>query len=284
MKKTFIIGLMMAAVSVVFYTLAGCEIENEDGETEQVVISAECNWYGGVECDLQCDSFEFWVSCEGEMDIDCDPHCDEFDLSVECSASCEADCGLECTGDWSVTDCELYCQGDCSASCEAECSASADEAECAGHCEGYCEGHCHAGCEIEAPDCDGWCEASCEGECTAEANIDCHLCNVDVYVDCEGDMNIDCHGGCDSDGVLECNGEFIDRKDLEAAVDWVKAHMTAEVTFEGDAECYGNTCSAEGSCAFECAVGSTGRGANALGTGLFVLLLGAVLVIRRKRG
>jgi MYXO-CTERM domain-containing protein len=263
--KYMIIGLMMAAVSVVFYTLAGCEIENEDGETEQVVISAECNWYGGVECDLQCDSFEFWVSCEGEMDVECDPNCDELEFSVECSASCEADCGLECTGDWSVTDCELYCQGDCEASCEGECSASADEAECAGHCDGYCEGHCHAGCEIEAPDCDGWCEASCEGECSAEANIDCH-------------------GGCDSDGVLECNGEFIDRKDLEAAVDWVRAHMDAEITFEGDAECYGNTCSAEGSCAFECAVGSTGRGANALGTGLFVLLLGAILVIRRRRG
>ncbi len=282
MRNILIFSTLFAA-SWLLVPLGGCVVENEDGDGEQVVISAECNWYGGVECELACDDFEFWVSCEGEMDIECDPHCDQFEIEAGCSASCEGGCYADCEVDPGTFDCEAYCSGNCEANCEGECSASGNEAECSGHCDSYCEGECSASCDVELPelDCEAGCEASCEGECYAEANIDCHLCNVDVYLNCESEMNINCHGGCDADGVLECNGEFIDRKDLDAAIDWVRDNMTAEVSFEGDAECHGNSCSAEGSCEFKCAVGSTGGKGAA--TGIVLFLLGALSFVFTRR-
>jgi len=283
MKRVFFF-VMLAAASGVLAALVGCVVENDDGSEGQVVISAECNWYGGVECEVACTDFSFDLACEGEVEIECEPECESFEIDVECSGSCFADCGAECEYEPGEFDCEAYCEGECSANCEGECSASSDEAYCEGECQSYCEGHCSASCDIEAPDldCDAWCDASCEGECSAEADIDCHLCDVEANLDCSADLEIDCQAGCDADGVLECNGEFIDRQDLESAIDWVRDNMTAEVTFEGDAECAGNACSAEGSCAFECAAARTdGKGAAA-GLGLFLLGIASFFLVRRR--
>jgi hypothetical protein len=272
---TFRMTSIMAALAAVFgFALSGCiqQTDSDNDGEEEIIISEECTWYAGVTCEVECDDFDFWASCEGEFDIDCDPHCDEFDVSVDCTGSCEASCSAECTDPGSF-DCEAYCNTDCSASCSAECTASASSAEaqaaCEGHCSGYCEGKCGASCDVEMPDCTAACSASCHGECDAEANIDCHLCDAEVYVSCEGEMNLDCEGGCDADGVLECNGEFISSDDLETAIAWVEANMTAEVTYEGSADCSGNSCEAEGSASIQCASAAPGR---KLESGLLALL------------
>jgi hypothetical protein len=91
-----------------------------------------------------------------------------------------------------------------------------------------------------------------------------------------------CKIACQDDGVLECNGEFIDKKDLEAAVAWVKSNLPdVEVTFEGDAECQGNACYAEGSCEASC-VSAPSRGIGAGAALLFVLAAGLLAVFRRR--
>jgi hypothetical protein len=243
--------------------LAGCTQQDTNGDGQQeVVISAECSWQVGADCTLACDDFDFWFACEGDFEAECAPECDEFTLDVSCTGGCEASCSAECTDPGSF-DCQGYCEGDCGANCEADCEASAGDgeaqAECSAHCDAFCEGNCSASCDIDLPDCTAACQASCEGECTADANFDCHLCDVDVYATCEGEMNLDCEGGCDVDGVLECNGEFISKEDLESAVAWVEENMTAEVTYDGSADCSGNSCSAEGSASITCAAAAPGR-------------------------
>ena len=56
MRKLLIpmLGLALSAVA-----LGGCYIEGEDGEGEQVEISAECNWYYDIDCDAHCEEFTF---------------------------------------------------------------------------------------------------------------------------------------------------------------------------------------------------------------------------------
>jgi hypothetical protein len=109
-------------------------------------------------------------------------------------------------------------------------------------------------------------------------------CAVDAYIDCDAEMTGGCTVACEDEGVLECNGEFIDRKDLEAAIAWVEANMNAEVTFEGDAECEGNKCYAEGSC--EASAGTVAASRPFLGVGsalLFCLAAGLLFVLRRRK-
>jgi hypothetical protein len=105
---------------------------------------------------------------------------------------------------------------------------------------------------------------------------------VDAHVECGARLSADCDIGCEQEGVLECNGEFIDRKDLDAAVAWVKENITVEVDFEGDAECHGNSCSAEGSCEVKCAVGAPGKSSP---LSLFVILsvVSMLFFLNRRR-
>jgi hypothetical protein len=248
--------------------LSGCVTNSSDTDgdgQEEVTISAECSWYAGATCEAECDGFDFWASCEGEFDVQCAPECDEFEIDVDCTDTCEADCTTTCTDPGSF-DCEGYCSGDCNASCEADCAAQASgseaQADCTAHCGAYCEGECSASCDIELPDCETACSASCEGECTADANFDCHLCDVNIYATCEAEMDLDCHGGCDVDGVLECEGDYITKDDLESAVQWVEDNTSFEITYEGSADCEGNSCSAEGSATITCAAAPVGRAAS----------------------
>jgi hypothetical protein len=254
--------------------LAGCvqEKDSDNDGDEEIVISQECSWYGGVTCEAECDDFDFWFSCESQFEAECAPECEEFEIDVNCSTSCEASCATECTDPGSF-DCQAHCEGECGVNCEADCEASITDseaqAECKAHCSAYCEGDCSASCDIDLPDCETACSASCEGECTADANIDCHLCDVDVYASCEGEMNLDCEGGCDADGALECEGEFISSDDLEEAIAWVEANTDFEVTYDASAECSGNSCEAEASATLECDVAAPGRESS---TGLVAVI------------
>jgi MYXO-CTERM domain-containing protein len=282
MKKTM---LLLVALALPGLALTGCVIENEDGENE-VSLSAECTWYAGVECEAACEDFEYHLECEGEMDVECAPECDEFEVDVECTASCQGSCEAECEVDPGSFSCEGYCQGECGANCEAECSAHDNVAACQAECSAFCEGECEFGCEGEPAEveCSGSCSASCDGECTAEANIDCHFCDVDVYVECSQEATIDCQGGCDADGVFECDGEFIDKGDVEDAIAYIESNMPdVEITAEGDASCQGNSCEARGSCEMQCVAAGGDSGPVPAGLALLLAGLAAVFVLGRRR-
>jgi hypothetical protein len=244
-ETSFIAAL--AAVSLVAF--AGC-VQNKDSDgdgNKEVVISSECSWYGGVECEAACETTDFEFYCEGGCTGD-------IDLPT-CEANCDAECHAECDVDPGSFSCEGYCGGECGADCSGDCEASDDQASCEGECQAYCEGECSASCEGTPTevDCDAGCSASCEGGCTG-GNID-----FGCYLDCEIESPIECTGGCDSEGMLECEGEFISSDDLQTAIDWVEANMTAEVTYEGSADCHGNTCEAEASASIECDAAAPGR-------------------------
>ena len=72
-----------------------------------------------------------------------------------------------------------------------------------------------------------------------------------------------CSGYCDADGFMECNGEFIDKQDVEEAIAWVEAHLNIDIDYEGEASggCEGNTCEGEasGSASATCGVSAPGR-------------------------
>jgi hypothetical protein len=267
MRKLIIplLGLAFVAVAPI-----GCYIEGEDGEGEKVEISAECNWYYGVECELACETTEFHfecqAGCEGEFDL---PQC-----QYDCEANCQA---LECDVDPGGFSCEGYCGAQCGANCSGQCETAEDSVACQAECEAFCEAECDIDCDYDPTeiDCEGGCQAACEGGCEG-GNID-----IDCYVDCDANMPIECQGGCQDEGFLECDGQFIDKKDLEAAIAWVEANMTAEVTFEGDAECAGNRCYAEGSCEASC-VSAPRRGLG-LGSALVLLLAAGLIVAFRRR-
>jgi hypothetical protein len=261
-----ILGLALLAVAPI-----GCYIEGEDGEGEKVEISAECEWYYGVECELACETTEFHLECQGGCEA-------EFDLP-SCQASCQADCvQYECDVDPGGFDCEGYCGFECGAHCEGQCEASENQASCEGSCEAFCQSECSISCDYDPTEinCEGGCQASCEGSCEGgKVDIDC-------YVDCDANMPIECKGGCQDEGFLECDGQFIEKADLEAAIAWVENNMPeVEVTFEGDAECQGNSCYAEGSCEASC-VSAPSRGIGAGSALLLVLVAGLLAVFRRR--
>lgn len=265
--------------------LGGCVVEDDEGE-RHVSLSAECSWYAGVECEAACQEFSYHLACEGEINVACAPTCSEFEISVDCSANCQASCEASCEANPGSFSCEGYCQGNCEGSCKAECEAHDNTAACQGECAGFCQGECSIGCEGEPPQfsCSGSCGASCEGQCTAEANIDCHFCDVDIYLECSHDLKIDCDLGCDAEGVFECDGEFIDRGDIEDAIAHIKAHMPeVQITAEGEAGCYGNTCEARGSCEAQCVAAGGAGGATRPGLVLLLAGLAALFAVRRRR-
>lgn len=261
---------MLLATSLVLAALGGCTIENDDGSSEKVEISAECNWYYGVECKGACHTTDFHLSCDGECN-------GEINLP-ECEASCEAECNADCELEPGSFECEGYCGGECGANCSGQCETAENSAECEGECEAFCEAECNVSCESEPAEfsCEGACGASCEGGCEG-GNID-----INCYVDCDYNSPIECEGYCEDEGFLECDGKFIDKKDLEAAIQWVEDNWDGEITFEGDAECAGNRCEAEGSCAFECAVGAS-RPRPFTGPLLLAALVAGLLLRRRFR-
>ena len=278
------ISILLFTISVSFF-ICGCVIQEGDDENE-VVISSECVWSAGAECSLDCEALEFWVACEAELEVtDCAPVCN-IDLTAECHADCSAACSGECEANPGVFDCNAYCEGNCGANCNAECAASSNAAECQARCSAFCNGECSAECEVDLPelDCNGHCNASCNGECSAEANIDCHLCQVDFHAQCEADLKVECRTGCETEGMLECNGEFISSSDLYDAAVWVRDNIDATIDAEGYAECEGNTCKAGGSCSAECAIGKKQPGSSngMYGVLFFLAAIGLFFVYRRR--
>ncbi len=258
-QKTAIVAGMF-----VFIFFSGA-VSRASDEKADIELSAECTWHAGIECKASCEDLSFYAGCEGEWSADCSmKDCSGVEFEASCKGSCEADCSASCEVDPGSFDCSAECEGSCSAectgSCESSCSADCEadsssasckadcKASCEGSCTASCSGKCSASCQGTPPsaDCDGKCEASCEGSCQAKAEVNCDIdCRSEAWIDCEAGLSAKCTAGCDADGYLECNGSFIDKEDLEAAIAWVDAHF--DLTYEGGAsgECSGNQCEAE---------------------------------------
>lgn len=209
-------------------------------------------------CDVVCDPSSLTLACSGELYLDCrDSRCD-VEVDVGCSGSCTADCQAECEVDPGDFSCEGTCEAGCQADCDAKCQASGNSGECRASCEATCHGECSASCEGTPPSatCEGKCEASCEGQCKAEANVDCQIdCQGEAYVDCKANLEPICDAQCRRpEGVVMCDGQFVDAADVNACVAAIEAAIDIEVEGSASSECSGNECSAEAEGSVSCAV------------------------------
>jgi hypothetical protein len=242
-------------------------------------------------CDILCDTSNLTLACSGELYADCRSDGCNVDLDVECTGSCTADCTAECAVDPGDFSCEGSCNASCEGNCDAECSASNNKAECKASCDATCGGECSASCSGTPPEvnCEAKCEASCEGQCKAEANVDCQVdCQADAYVECKGDMQIECEAQCKRpEGVVICDGQFIDANKVSDCVAAIEAALGIEVEVYGsaDGDCSGNECSASAEGGVSCAVAPAENRGTGSSTGLVVgsALIGLVLARRRRR-
>ncbi len=247
---------------------------------------------GDVECTVEveggctaaCEPIAFEVECAADLQIGCQGGCD-IDIEVGCDVDCEASCNLEC--DPGSFDCSAYCSAGCEADCDAQCSGSANGSECSASCRANCSAECGASCEASPPDCEGSCQASCQGQCKAEASASCQIeCQADGYLECKSDLQGGCEIACEEpSGALFCDGQWVNTADLESCADEIIAYFDVEISGYAEAECTGNTCSAEAGCTTECAAAPGHHDTNIgfMAVGLVGLGAAAVRRARRKR-
>jgi len=100
-------------------------------------------------------------------------------------------------------------------------------------------------------------------------------CQAKGFVECETSLTGGCQAACSKpEGALFCDGQYVDVGDqLDACIADLKSLLQIEVKgyAYGDAECRGNTCTAEGEAGFSCAQAGAGESSgSALG------ILGAI--------
>lgn len=248
-------------------------------------VRCEVEVEGG--CEVTCDASNLTLACSGELYLECqDTEC-KYDVDVGCTGSCTVDCAAECEVDPGDFSCEGHCEAGCQADCDAQCQASGNSGECKASCEATCHGECSASCEGTPPSatCEGKCEASCEGECRAEANIDCQIdCQGEAYLDCKTNMAEVCNAQCKRpEGVILCDGQFVDANDVNACVAAIEAAIDIEVEGSASSECTGNQCSAEAEGSVSCAVAPVHSGASGVGSLAALGALAAVAGMARRR-
>jgi hypothetical protein len=258
----------------------------------QIGADAKCEVVVSGGCVAMCEPVSFEASCSAELYVQCDGQC-TANPTVTCSASCDATCQGECKVDPPKYDCSAGCRADCSANCDAQCAASANKGECAASCRSTCTGDCDAQCTGTKPDasCDAKCKASCDGSCEAQANFNCQIdCQSKSFAKCETDLKGGCEAQCTKpDGALFCDGQYIDTRDqLKDCLAYLEGTLKIDVQgyANGDADCSGNTCTAEGEAGVSCAAAPLGPSGAPLNEGALALAaIGAgILVARRRRG
>lgn len=285
----FALGASFALSFLLFPSAASAGIDACNG----IEISGEANCEVLVEggCVAQCEPVKFQASCSAELYAQCDGQC-----SLQASAKCEVDCGAECVADCKLDpgrfECSAGCEANCSANCDAHCEASANKSECAASCRATCSGECDADCTGTPPEasCEAKCEAGCSGSCEAQANFDCQVsCQAEGFAECETDLQGGCEAQCTQpSGALFCDGQYIDARDqLEQCLDYLEGVLQIDVTgyARGDAECRGNTCTAEGEAGVSCAASPLGVRGTPVNAGALVLAAAGagILVARRRR-
>lgn len=236
-------------------------------------------------CEAKCEPVAFSVECAADLYVSCEGECN-VDIDVGCTVDCEGGCVTECEG--GQFDCRAYCEGNCYADCDSRCSGDEDEVHCRSSCEAGCNVECGASCDIEFPDCETECQASCEGECHAEANAECQIsCQSGGYLECEADLQGGCEIACqEPEGAIFCDGQWINTDDLESCADAIVASFDVEIEGYANAECEGNTCTAEAGCTSSCATAapqSTDFTFGMMGLGAATLGLAAFRRRRRNR-
>lgn len=248
--------------------------------------SARCEVLVEGGCEAQCEPVSFTASCAADLSVKCDGGCNA-EVDVSCTASCQGTCEAECEVDPGRFDCSASCKLDCNANCDGACAASANKAECRASCEATCSGDCNARCDISAPeaDCKAQCQGCCTGSCEAKANLSCQIdCQAEGYAECKADLQGGCEVQCrEPEGALFCDGQFVEASNVDTCAAAIEAALNIEV--EGNAECDGTTCSAEGSISTgSCAAAPAGH-APFNAAALAALAAGVGLIAtRRKRG
>jgi hypothetical protein len=222
-----------------------------------VEASAKCEAKVGAACTAQCTPVNFELACHGELQASCEGECTA--TLPSCQGSCEGDCNAECEIDPPSFQCEGSCKADCEGSCSGHCSAQTNQAECEGSCKATCSSECTAKCTGTpgSAECSGKCQASCQGSCSAEAHMDCQIrCQSRGYAQCQSRLQGGCTAQCSQpEGALFCDSNYVDHggnlAECKAAIDaFIKAHIQASAS--GNANCEGNTCTAEGKAACKC--------------------------------
>jgi hypothetical protein len=249
---------------------------------------AQCEMRVSGGCTTSCEPVSFTAECSAELYVGCQGQCNA-QIEAGCSATCDASCHAQCDVDPGKFDCAASCRADCGATCNARCAGAANGAECAASCKATCGGQCDARCEVVKPsaDCDAKCKATCDGSCSAKANMDCQIdCQSDGYVDCKTDLKGGCETACQRpEGALFCDNQFVDVGDqIDACVAELQAALQIEVTgyAEGNAECSGGRCTAEGEAGFSCMQGRGDTSGSALGV-LGALAAFGLALSRRKK-
>ncbi len=278
MRASLVIAPIFAAAALLFFSPTSAHAGVDACGDIYITAGAECEVIPpGATCSTQCTPLTVEVACAAELQVECSAEC-SGSASVECSGSCEASCSADCEVNPGSFDCATYCTADCSADCQSQCSDS--------QCESTCEANCSASCDTEcnvvpaSASCDAACEGSCSGSCTAESTFDCQSsCSSAGYVDCTTDLQGGCVTDCEaSEGALFCDGQYVDVEgDLDACVEALRDLFNIEVEGYADAQCEGNTCTAEAGAS--CSVsGGTG---GALGSTALLAL--AFFFGRRRR-
>lgn len=254
-----------------------------------VEANAQCEVVApSAECEAKCTPITVEASCAAELKVSCDGQC-SASASVECSGSCTADCTGKCEVDPGSFDCRGECTASCDANCAGSCSSSANKSQCEASCKATCSGDCNGSCEGTPPsaDCNAKCEASCSGKCEAEANIDCQIdCQSSGYAKCEVDVQGGCTAACKTkEGALFCDGQYVDAgNNLSDCVAALEAAFNIKVTTYAEAECSGNSCTAEAGAEASCSaapVNTAPFDAGAVAAG--VLGIAAMVARRRKQ-
>jgi hypothetical protein len=87
------------------------------------------------------------------------------------------------------------------------------------------------------------------------------------------------------EGVIMCDGQFVDANDVDACVAAIEAAIDIEVEGSASSDCSGNECSAEAEGSVSCAVapGSSGSRGMVGFSLLGALVAGAGMARRRRR-
>jgi hypothetical protein len=243
-----------------------------------VQADAKCSVNASGGCEAQCTPVSFEVACQGQ----CSGMCTA--TLPSCNVDCEGSCSASCTANPGSFDCEGDCNTRCEGNCSSYCAANPGTANCMASCQGSCGGECKVQCKGTPPSaaCDARCKASCTGSCNVQANIDCD-------VKCEGSCDAKLQGGCNVQcqqpkAALFCDDQYVDTGDhLQKCVDALKAELNITVTGYADANCSGNTCTADAGASASCAaspLGPTGFGGYAA-FGLAAAV--GAMVARRRR-
>lgn len=202
------LGSLILLIGTVCGSTAVAKTIGECGDV-QVSKATRCSVKLTLGCAEGCGPRRMLKACATQGVPACREVCHEQPGMI-----CTGDCGGTCEDRCKVDD--LVCQKGCATECLATCADHCDDAADPGHCRAVCEANCGSECDVQCAElpadarCLEHCFQCCSGSCTAQANIVCQTeCQEGGLVGCQDGLAEACHAGCDADGALFCDGQFI---------------------------------------------------------------------------